>query len=100
MQVSRVSDLGAGICRTHTAPVNYITVHVSGASTVLVNFLPMAIIGTIGVTNCGHTTKAVSGSPTVFAEFKATHRIGDIGVIVEGSGEHVVISGSPNTTAD
>jgi len=100
MQISRVGDLGAGICPNHIVPVEYVTVHISGASTVLVNFVPMAILGTIGATDCGHTTTAVSGSPTVFAEYMPAHRIGDIGVINEGGGEHLVISASGDVGAD
>jgi hypothetical protein len=100
MQITRVGDLGAGVCLAHPVPVGYVTVHISGAETVFVNGVPMAILGTIGSTSCGHTTMAVSGSSTVFAEYMAVHRIGDIGVINEGGGEHVVISGSNDTSAD
>jgi hypothetical protein len=106
MYVSRVSDLGAGVCRAGHPGVpvgsnkDYTTVHVSGAETVFTNFLPQAIIGTIGSTDCGHTTTAVSGSDSVFAEFMPIHRIGDIGVINEGDGEHVVITGSDDVNND
>jgi len=106
MYVSRVSDLGAGVCRAgHPGvpvgvDIDYITVHISGAETVFTNNLPQAIIGTVGTTDCGHTTTAVSGSDTVFAEHMPIHRIGDVGVINEGSGEHVVISGSDDVNND
>jgi uncharacterized Zn-binding protein involved in type VI secretion len=106
MFVSRVSDLGAGVCRAGHPDVpvgsnkDYVTVHVSGADTVFTNFLPQAIIGTIGVTDCGHSTTAVSGSDSVFAEFMPIHRIGDVGVINEGEGEHVVVSGSDDVNND
>lgn len=106
MFVSRLTDLGVGLCRAGHSDVaagsdkDYVTVHVSGADTVFTNFLPQAIIGTIGVTDCGHTTTAVSGSDSVFAEFMPIHRIGDIGIINEGDGEHVVVSGSDDVNND
>ena len=106
MLVTRVGDLGSGVCRAGHPGVpvgvgiDYITVHISGAETVFTNGVPQAIIGTIGSTDCGHTTTAVSGSQTVFAEFMAIHRVGDIGVINEGDGEHVVISGSDDVNND
>ena len=106
MLVSRLTDLGVGVCRAGHPDVpegsdkDYVTIHVSGADTVFTNFLPQAIIGTIGVTDCGHTTTAVSGSDSVFAEFMPIHRIGDVGIINEGSGEHVVVTGSDDVNND
>lgn len=105
MFVSRVNDLGEGVCRAGHPGVpvgsdkQYVTIHISGAETVFTNFIPQTIVGSIGETDCGHTTTAVSGSDTVFAEFMPIHRIGDLGVINEGDGEHVVVSGSDNTSA-
>jgi uncharacterized Zn-binding protein involved in type VI secretion len=104
MKVTRVGDLGAGVCRAgHPGkkvgvPVDYVTTHISGAKTVFANGAPMAVLGTIGTTSCGHTTMAVSGSQTVFIEGIPAHRVGDVGVINEGSGEHVVISGSADVS--
>lgn len=66
MKITRVGDLGAGVCRAHIVPVSYVTTHISGAKTVFANGAPMAVLGTIGATSCGHTTMAVSGSSTVF----------------------------------
>ena len=106
MFISRLSDLGVGVCRAghpdvpEGADKEYTTIHVTGAETVFLNFLPMAILGTIGVTDCGHTTIAVSGSNNVFAEFMPVHRIGDVGIINEGSGEHVVVTGSDDVDND
>jgi uncharacterized Zn-binding protein involved in type VI secretion len=100
MKVTRVGDLGAGVCRAHIVPVSYVTTHISGAKTVFANGAPMAVLGTIGATSCGHTTMAVSGSSTVFIEGLPVHRVGDVGVINEGSGEHVVISGSGDVSGE
>jgi hypothetical protein len=97
---SRVNDLGEGLCRAgHPgvpvgSPKSYITTHVTGAETVFINNLSQAIVGTIGITDCGHTTTAITGSDTVFAEYSPIHRLGDLGIINEGSGEHVVITAS------
>jgi uncharacterized Zn-binding protein involved in type VI secretion len=100
--ISRVGDLGDGKCLAGHSDVpegsskSYVVTHITGADTVFLNNQPMAIVGTIGETDCGHTTTAITGSDNVFAENVPVHRVGDIGVINEGDGEHVVITGSDN----
>ena len=61
--------------------------------------MPQTVVGSLGETDCGHTTTALTGAPNVFAEFMAIHRIGDLGAINEGDGEHLVITGSGNVDA-
>ena len=101
---SRVGDLGAGTCLAghpdvpRGSPKSYVTTHISGAQTVFTNNVPQTIVGTLGVTDCGHTTTAVSGSDSVFAEGQSVHRLGDIGVINEGDGDHIVITASNNVS--
>lgn len=98
--VSRTQDLGHGFCKAgHPGiekgiPVEFITTYVQGADTVFMNNNPVTIVGSIGVTDCGHTTTAVSGSGTVFAENMPVHRLSDVGVINEGDGEYESIVGS------
>jgi hypothetical protein len=104
--LARVGDLGSGQCRAgHPGvpvgtPLDYVTTYVSGCETVFTNYLPQTVIGSIGVTDCGHTTTCVSGSETVFAEYMPVHRIGDIDVINEGPGEDICISGSDDVDND
>lgn len=102
--VSRVGDLGEGQCKAGHSdvprgrPKDYVVTHITGAQTVFLNNRPMAIVGTIGETDCGHTTTALTGSDTVFAENSPVHRVGDVGIINEGDGEHTVITGSEDVS--
>jgi uncharacterized Zn-binding protein involved in type VI secretion len=68
---------------------------VTGASTVFMNNQPVAIVGSVGATDCGHHTEALTGSPTVFVENQPMHRVGDVGVVTEtGGGDYEMITGS------
>jgi hypothetical protein len=103
--ISRTQDLGTGQCKAghpdvpRGQPKDFVTEFVTGATTVFLNNRPMTIVGSIGVTDCGHSTMAVSGSGTVFAENMAVHRLNDVGVINEGDGEYVTVSSSDNANA-
>lgn len=90
---SRVGDIGVGVCPCHDSPVTYTTVFVSGASSVITNNKISTIIGTIGISSCGHPTIALTGSGTVIKENKGSHRIGDTGA---NCGPYVVVTGSPD----
>lgn len=91
--VSRVGDIGVGICPCHITPVPYTTVFSTGANSVMTNNLATCIIGTIGIASCGHPTVAITGSPDTFAEGVGHHRIGDMGM---NCGPYTVVSGSPD----
>jgi hypothetical protein len=103
--ISRTQDLGIGQCKAghpgipRGVPKEFVTSFMTGASTVFLNNKPMVIVGSLGETDCGHTTTAVSGSSTVFAENKAVHRLTDVGIINEGDGEYLVVSTSDTTKA-
>jgi hypothetical protein len=103
--ISRTQDVGVGQCKAghpgvpRGQPKDFATEFISGATTVFLNNRPMTIVGSLGVTDCGHTTTAVSGSSTVFAENMAVHRLNDVGVINEGDGEYNSVSASDNTKA-
>jgi uncharacterized Zn-binding protein involved in type VI secretion len=71
-----------------------ILLHILCANTVFTNTIPQTIVGSIGTTDCGHTTTAITGSSTVFVEGQPIHRFGDVGVINEGDGDHLVITSS------
>jgi hypothetical protein len=104
-KISRTQDLGTGQCRAghpgvpRGVPKDFTVQFISGANTVFLNNRPMTIIGSLGETDCGHTTTAVSGSGTVFAENMAVHRLNDVGIINEGPGEYVSITASDNADA-
>jgi uncharacterized Zn-binding protein involved in type VI secretion len=92
--IGRVGDMGTGICYCHKHPKYYTTTIISGAEDVVINGLPVAQIGSIGVATCGHTTIALTGG-SVLIDGKFAHRVGDMG---QGcSGSYTLITGSDNT---
>lgn len=103
--IAKVGDLGHGYCKAGHPdvevgqPKEFVTTFVNGATSVFLNGVPVAVVTTIGDSDCGHTTTAISGSGSVFAENLAVHRLNDIGVINEGEGEYVVITSSNDTEA-
>jgi uncharacterized Zn-binding protein involved in type VI secretion len=92
--ISRVTDLGVGICCCHP-PIPCIGVTgvlITGAGTVSVEGQSDSRIGDLILGSCGHIGVMVTGSPTVTVENSPTARIGDIfsgcfsGVIITGAG--------------
>lgn len=94
--VSKVGDVGIGVCPCHLSPVGYNTVFISGASSVNTSGAATCNLTTIGIASCGHPTVVLSVSSTVTAEGTGVHRIGDVG---ENCGAYVTVSGSSNVTA-
>lgn len=90
---SRIGDIGHGICPAHHHPESYLTIFVSGATTVKTNGSTSAVVGTVGVSTCGHTTIALTGSSTVRSEGSEMHRVGDIGM---NYGMYTTLTGSSN----
>lgn len=95
--IARVGDIGVGICYDHDSPTSYTTTFISGSTTVMANGAVSCIVGTIGVSSCGHNTVALSGSPDVSHSNQPVHRVGDTG---SNSGPYTVVSGSPNVNAN
>ena len=94
--VARVGDMGVGTCPFHQSPVQYTTILVSGASFVTADGLQVAIVGSVGVSSCGHPTIALAGASFAQANGQKIHRQGDVGV---NYGEYVVVTSSPTTDA-
>lgn len=101
-EFARVTDIGHGECYAghddvpEGEPKEFVTTFVTGAATVFMNNKPVALVGSVGYTDCGHTTTALTGSNTVFVEGKAIHQKGDIGTINEGDGVYHCVSASPD----
>jgi|GEM_PF-2801916 hypothetical protein len=94
---SRVGDIGVGVCPCHVPPVGYVTMFVTGCSTVKTNTRITTIITTIGVATCGHPTVALTGSSsTVNMCNQPVHRIGDAGA---NCGPYVSVTGSGDTNS-
>ena len=92
--ISRVTDLGVGICCCHP-PIPCIGMSgmlITGAATVGVENQPDSRIGDIMLGFCGHIGVMVTGSPTITVENSPTVRVGDMfagcftGVVVTGAG--------------
>lgn len=92
--IGRVGSIGIGICPCHHDPVSYVTTIASGAGSVFNNGLAVALVGSIGISSCGHPTTALTGSGTVDATGIPLHRVGDTG---QNCGMYTLISGSGDT---
>lgn len=87
-----ITCYGIGSCPSHSGSVNYTTVFSSNPiDTVTTNTQGKCVVGTIGISTCGHPTIAMTGSGTVTAGTKPVHRIGDMG---ENAGPYTVTTGS------
>lgn len=94
--VGTIQQIGYGTCPCHLGPRFYATVIASGAINVNTNSLSNAIIGSVGISSCGHSTVALTGSSTVNANSLGLHRIGDIGT---NCGSYYLATGSINVNA-
>ncbi len=97
--LARVGDYGHGACRAGHPDVEkgqdkeMMTQFVTGSSDVFFNNMPVALVGTHGVTDCGHNTQAVAGSSSVFVNGVPVHRLGDAGVVTDdGGGDYTTVT--------
>lgn len=91
--VCRIGDVGVGVCYGHKTPTKFVTMFVTGDSTVSADGRAVVTVGGIGLASCGHTTVATSGSGLTAINGEGVHRIGDVG-ISSGGGVYVAVSGS------
>lgn len=94
----KVGSIGTGTCPCHPPlpPIPYNTILVTGAATVNVNGVPVGIVGSVGISSCGHATVALIGSATVFANGQGVHRTGDIGM---NCGNYILLTGAVLTNS-
>lgn len=93
INVSRIGDIGVGICYAHDPPIPATGPIVEGAVNVFANGINVARITDTVVTfhNSSHSGNIVEGSPSVFANGLNVARIGDlftgifVGTLVEGA---------------
>ncbi len=96
--VTRISvDIGIGTCPCHDSPVGYTTLFVTGAPHTTVEGHPAGVVGTVGVSSCGHSTIALTGSSISDSDNAPLHRIGDTG---SNCGPYTVVTGSPVVESD
>lgn len=96
--IGKVGSIGVGTCPCHppSPPVQYNTIIASGAVNCNVNGVPMAIIGSVGISSCGHATVALTGSSTKFANGQGLHKVGDIG---QNCGNYILLTGATMTNS-
>ena len=95
--ISRLTDIGVGVCPCHDDPEQYTTMFVTGAPTVKTNGRDTAFIGTVGISSCGHPTTALTGSASLIPGGSPAVRIGDTGA---NCGTYTTVTGSDNTFND
>ena len=104
--VAKVGDHGHGSCKAGHTDVKkgqakeMTTEFLTGSSDVILNGMPVALVGAIGHTTCGHHTEALTGSSTVFVNGMPIHRLGDAGVVSDdGGGDYDTITASTDVYA-
>ena len=96
--LGKLGSIGVGSCPCHPPlpPVTYNTIISTGAPTVNVNGVSAAIIGSVGISSCGHATVALTGSACVIANGQGLHRTGDIGA---NCGNYILLTGAVMTNS-
>lgn len=96
-KVTRVGDIGIGVCPNHGAPQIYTTTFTTGEATFLADGQAVCTVGSLGNSTCGHQTTALTGSAISKANGKLLHRIGDTG---QNYGQYTVTVGSPTVSSE
>lgn len=96
-QVCRIGDTGVGVCPCHSSPVVYTTTFHDCSPVHTCDGLATAVVGSIGISTCGHPTVALTGSPVTDIQGYPIHRIGDTGA---NCGTYIAITGSPTVDSE
>ena len=94
--ITRVGDIGTGVCAGHEIPLPYTTTFTEGSADVQINGLPAVVVGNQGSATCGDPTTALVGSSTVLINGKPVHRVGDTG---QNLGPYTATLGSTDVLA-
>ena len=90
--IARVGDVWTGICKCHESPIKVSGTIVSGSGTNFADGIPVARIGDVVISSCGHSATIIAGSPTSTADGIPIARIGD--PVASGCISGIIISGS------
>jgi len=94
--LSRIGDIGTGVCTSHKSPISTCGILIGGASTVMANGASVSRIGDLVLGFCGHIGVMCSGAGTVKAEGVGVVRSGDS---FSGAFSGTLITGCPNVIA-
>ena len=91
--IARLGDTTKGTCYSHTSPIDVGGTIITGSSNDFADGYPVARLGDIIKSDCGHYSTIITASSNSFSDGLGVARLGDI-----GSGEYkcTIITGSPN----
>ena len=92
--ITRLNDIGIGICPGHPIPIPFTAVITLACTTVLSEGLPAANLNSILMCSCGHTAIPLLVSGLVMAEGAGVHRLGDTGVSTPGGSYVITLAGA------
>ena len=73
-------NTGVGVCPNHSSLNPYVTTLYTGAPTASSFGQALAIVGSLGISTCGHPTTALVGSSRIrYKSSIGVHRLGDSG---------------------
>jgi len=96
-KVSRIGDIGVGVCCCHKSCKGMTGIIITGSSDTITNNLRTSRLTDIVLGFCGHIGILVTGSPTFYVNSLPVTRIGDVFV---GCFTGVIVTGSPDTWSD
>jgi hypothetical protein len=89
--VCRNGDIGSGTCTSHIRPISMTGILLASCATVVVNGLPIGLVGDVVMGNCGHIGVMISGATNITGANRDVVRVGDAfsgafsGVLITGS---------------
>lgn len=90
--MSRIVDIGVGICYGHSAPIPMVGIIITSSSNVTSEGRGNARFCDIVLGMCGHCGIIITGSPDIHVNDRPATRVGDIfvgtfiGIIAQGAG--------------
>lgn len=92
--VSRMTDIGVGVCTSHPVPIPMTGIILASAAKVFCDGLQVALDGDIVVGGCGHTGVLIASTSVLYVEGRRAVRLGDT---FAGAFSGTIAAGSPVT---
>lgn len=94
--IARVGDSASGVCGRHRSSRAWTGTISSGSDILRNDGIPVARVGDIGTTSCGHQFRIIQGSTILTDRGIRVSRVGDAVEIIDGPGSGTITSGSSN----